>query len=143
MDKPASSRCPGGGDRGSTPLITGTSFIRWCASRGRWRTIVISRVYFLACCSAWPTMICRRIIRRPPIGPDEVGMKILELAAGEGEDRVEQVLRGLLARGEAITEAGVREGMPTPAWLPLWEVPVYPVLLSAYDALLSAPEVMV
>lgn len=78
-----------------------------------------------------------------PATADRQYVKILELAAGEGEDRVEQVLRGLLERGEAITEAGVREGMQTPALLPLWEVPVPAVSLSAYDALLSAPEVTV
>ncbi len=76
-----------------------------------------------------------------PATADRQYVKILELAAGEGEDRVEQVLRGLFERGEAITEGHVREGMQTPALLAVREVPVDPVSLLAYDALLSAPEV--
>jgi hypothetical protein len=70
-------------------------------------------------------------------------LKILHLAAGEGETLVDDALRLLMDRGERITadavETQVRSNEPV---APATEVTIDEVALDAYDELLSAREVI-
>lgn len=79
-----------------------------------------------------------------PATADRQYVKILEMAAQQGEQRVDDALRLLIHRGEAITEQRVRQLVESAATLSVAElVEVEAVELCGYDALLEREEVMV
>lgn len=78
-----------------------------------------------------------------PATADRQYVKILQLAAEESEQMVEEALRWLIERGETITSAKVRQLLASGQRLVIAEiVQVEPVALCAYDALLSEEEVL-
>jgi hypothetical protein len=77
------------------------------------------------------------------IGASKAYLAVLELAALEGEGGVDRALERLLAQGEAITAASVREELTRANGIMprVREVTVTPVDLSVYDELLQIPQV--
>jgi len=71
-----------------------------------------------------------------PVGADRHYLEILQLAAKEGEARVDDVLRLLLDRGRAITPDSVREHLSDAGDIPAaTEVFIGPVDLTVFDEL--------
>jgi Mu transposase-like protein len=95
--------------------------------------------------SLFPRLMYRvaydELTERHPATADRQYVKILELAAGEGEERVEQVLRGLVERGEPISEARVQELVGRQEEDYRWKIEVKALDLASYDGLLEAKEV--
>lgn len=78
-----------------------------------------------------------------PATADRQYVKILQLAAEQSEELVEEALRWLIERGETISEARVRQRLESGQRLGIAEiVQVMPVALCAYDALLGELEVL-
>ena len=75
-----------------------------------------------------------------PVTADRQYLKILELAAQEGEQRVREALQGLIERGQRIRFEAVREGLIDPVVEP-WEVAVEKMDVGVYDTLLESREV--
>ena len=88
--------------------------------------------------SSWFRMAYDALRRATPDSADRVYLKILKLAAGEGETRVEDAIRSLLDREEAISlqsvECLVQQGQEL---RPATDVYVEPVELAEYDSLLD------
>ena len=75
-----------------------------------------------------------------PATADRQYLKILELAAQEGEQRVREALQGLIERGQRIRFEAVRECLVDPVVEP-WEVAVEKMDVGVYDTLLESLEV--
>jgi hypothetical protein len=101
----------------------------------RWRSDLFPRLMFRV---AWDYLR-----QHSPRDADKQYVKILHLAASESEQRVDEVLRLLVERGEAITQERVREMVLSreendgPKLVEIAEVE-----LSIYDALLESREVL-
>ena len=70
-------------------------------------------------------------------GADRQYVRILHLAASESEQRVDEALRYLIGKGEAVTADRVGEWVKSPVRFDCREVEVDPVQLAAYDGLLQ------
>ena len=75
-----------------------------------------------------------------PATADRQYLKILELAAQEGEQRVREALQGLIERGQNIRFEALRECLVDPVVEP-WEVAVEKMDVGLYDTLLESREV--
>ena len=75
-----------------------------------------------------------------PATADRQYLKILELAAQEGEQRVREALQGLIERGQRIRFEALRECLVDPVVEP-WEVAVEKMDVGVYDMLLESLEV--
>ena len=75
-----------------------------------------------------------------PATADRQYLKILELAAQEGEQRVREALQGLIERGQRIRFEALRECLVDPVVEP-WEVAVEKMDVGVYDTLLESREV--
>ncbi len=75
-----------------------------------------------------------------PATADRQYLKILELAAQEGEQRVREALQGLIERGQRIRFEALRECLVDPVVEP-WEVAVEKMDVGLYDTLLESREV--
>ena len=67
-------------------------------------------------------------------------MRILHVAAQESEQRVDEALRWLIERGEAITVERVTEWVKSPIAFDCRHVEIEPVQLAVYDSLLEGAE---
>lgn len=100
----------------------------------RWRSELFPRLMFRV---AWDYL--RQHSERDA---DKQYVKILHLAATESQQRVDEVLRLLVERGEAITQQRVREMVLSKDEIGSTKlVEIAEVELSAYDALLESREV--
>lgn len=91
----------------------------------------------------FPTTVFRvaydSLVEHYPNTADRQFVRILYLAAKEGQERVEEALRGLIGAGDHITEERVKEFIQTADPGPSrFNVRVTPIVLSDYDDLLSA-----
>ena len=75
-----------------------------------------------------------------PATADRQYLKILELAAQEGEQRVREALQGLIEKGQRIRFEALRECLVDPVVEP-WEVVVEKMDVGVYDTLLESREV--
>ena len=75
-----------------------------------------------------------------PATADRQYLKILELAAQEGEQRVREALQGLIERGQRIRFEALRECLVDPVVEP-WKVAVEKMDVGLYDTLLESREV--
>ena len=75
-----------------------------------------------------------------PSGADRQYVRILQVAAQESEQRVDEALRYLVARGEIITVDRVREWVKGPVEFDCRHIEIDPVEISIYDSLLEAAE---
>lgn len=75
-----------------------------------------------------------------PAGADRQYVRILHVAAQESEQRVDEALRYLVERGEAITAERVSEWVKSPVVFDCRRVEVEPVQLAVYDSLLERAE---
>ncbi len=75
-----------------------------------------------------------------PATADRQYLKILELAALEGEQRVREALQVLIERGQRIRFEALRECLFDPVVEP-WEVAVAKMDVGLYDTLLQSGEV--
>ena len=89
----------------------------------------------------FPTIMFRvaydYLTEHAPATADRQYVRILYLAAKEGQDKVETILRHLADRGEPITEARVSELVGSVEARPSWQVEVDHVELTTYDLLLG------
>jgi hypothetical protein len=83
--------------------------------------------------------------RTRPTGADKEYLRILHLAACEGENRTEQAIEHLVSRDEAVTAKAVADFLGSGDHKPkiLTDVNIADVNLAAYDGLLQAAEVAV
>jgi hypothetical protein len=77
---------------------------------------------------------------RDPAGADRQYVRILHLAAGESEQRVDEALRFLIEQGETITADRVSEWVKSPAEFDCCAIEVEPVQIAVYDSLLEQAE---
>lgn len=75
-----------------------------------------------------------------PAGADRQYVRILHVAAQESEQRVDEALRYLVERGEAITAERVREWVKSPVEFDCRHIEVDPVEIDVYDSLLKQAE---
>ncbi|MCI0445071.1 hypothetical protein L0152_17920, partial [bacterium] len=68
-------------------------------------------------------------------------LKILQLAARRGEDKVYEILHHLIRTGSGISDHAIEEMMEKLQPLQTWQVAVEPVSIKSYDSLLEQPEV--
>lgn len=75
-----------------------------------------------------------------PAGADRTYVRLLELAAREGEEAVAEALRELIMRGESVTlehvTAAALEHRAPPGLTPTLDAHIAPVVLACYDKLL-------
>lgn len=72
---------------------------------------------------------------------DRQYLKILQLAARRGEDKVYEILHHLIRTGSGISDHAIEEMMEKLQPLQTWQVAVEPVSIKSYDSLLEQPEV--
>jgi transposase len=75
-----------------------------------------------------------------PAGADRQYVRILQAAAQESEQRVDEALRYLVERGEAITAERVRQWVTSPVEFDCRHIEVDPVEIAVYDSLLEQAE---
>ena len=75
-----------------------------------------------------------------PAGADRQYVKILHVAAHESEQRVDEALRDLIERGEAITVERVREWVNNPIEIDCRHIEIEPLEIAMYDSLLEEAE---
>jgi hypothetical protein len=75
-----------------------------------------------------------------PAGADRQYVRILQVAAQESEQRVDEALRYLIGHGETITVERVREWVESPVKFDCRHIEVDPVEISIYDSLLEGAE---
>ena len=75
-----------------------------------------------------------------PAGADRQYVRILQVAASESEQRVDEALRFLIEGGETITADRVREWVMSPVEFDCRDIEVEPVQLTVYDSLLGEAE---
>ena len=75
-----------------------------------------------------------------PAGADRQYVRILHVAAQESEQRVDEALRYLIERGEAITVEGVSERVKSPVEWDCRHIEVDPIEIAVYDSLLEQAE---
>lgn len=75
-----------------------------------------------------------------PAGADRQYVRILHVAALESEQRVDEALRFLIERGEAVTADRVDEWVQSPVEFDCRDIEVEPVQIAVYDSLLEEAE---
>jgi hypothetical protein len=75
-----------------------------------------------------------------PAGADRQYVQILQVAAYESEQRVDEALRYLVEGGETITAERVREWVKSPVEFDCRQIGIDPVALVIYDSLLEVTE---
>ena len=75
-----------------------------------------------------------------PAGADRQYVQILQVAAHESQQRVDEALRYLVERGETITAECVREWVKSPVEFDCRHIEIDPVALVIYDSLLEVAE---
>src|SRR5207248_10023483 len=123
----------------SIEWTTGTLLTGWCGSRARLKTTATAR-------SCSPTsrfrMTWDALRETVPLRANKRYLEVLELAAKEGEARVDEALRCLLEQGEMgegkLNAETVRALLNEAAALPpATAIGVAPVSLAAFDELLG------
>jgi hypothetical protein len=78
---------------------------------------------------------------KSPATADRQYLRILQLAALRGEEKVYEILHQLIRSGESVSDHSVEEMLEQEEPLTAWQVAVDPVSVASYDSLLDQPEV--